>query len=178
MGDELMCKLQAPPDLTVLENEIVRIYHGSDSIISQPEIRIGKFTKDFYWGFYCTLMQAQAEKWAMRNRKSKIVNIYTLTNTKGLRCKQFMSMNEEWLEFIVNCRNGGSHDYEIVEGPMADDTIYNYINDYTDGIISREAFWELVKFKYPTHQISFHSARALHCLNFERSYELYDVKRI
>jgi len=172
-----MCTLQTIPDLNNIQEEAVTIYHGSESIVSQPEIRIGKFTKDFYWGFYCTVLQGQAEKWAMRNRRFKIVNIYTLTNTKGLRCKQFPYMNEEWLEFIVNCRNGGSHDYEIVEGPMADDTIYNYINDYIDEVISKEAFWELVKFKYPTHQISFHSARALNCLSFERSYELDAVKR-
>ncbi len=167
-----MGTLQSIPDLTKLQDDAVIIYHGSNAIVSQPEIRIGKFTKDFYWGFYCTLLQEQAEKWARRNRKCKIVNIYRLTNTKGLRCKQFADMNEEWLEFIVNCRSGGSHDYEIVEGPMADDTIYNYINDYIDGVISKDAFWELVKFKYPTHQLSFHSARALHCLTFDRSYEL------
>ena len=30
---------------------------------------------------------------------------------------------------------------------MADDTIYNYLQNYLDGKISRVAFWELVKFK-------------------------------
>ena len=28
---------------------------------------------------------------------------------------------------------------------MADDTIYNYVQNYMDGKISREAFWELGK---------------------------------
>lgn len=37
-------------------------------------------------------------------------------------------MTEEWLEFIVSCRNGESHQYDIVEGPMADGQIYNVIN--------------------------------------------------
>jgi len=167
--------LQVHLDLLSVENNSITIYHGSNSIVEEPEIRISKYTKDFYWGFYCTLIKEQAEKWAMRNRKDKVVNIYTLSNIKELRCKQFKEMDEEWLEFVVNCRTGGSHNYEIVEGPMADDTIYNYINDYIDGIISEAAFWELVKFKYPTHQISFHSARALQCLKFERSYEIYDI---
>lgn len=162
-------------DLENLGDESIYLYHGSNTIVSEPEIRIGKYTKDFYWGFYCTLIKKQAEKWAMRNRKSKVVNIYTLSNIKGLRYKQFKEMNDEWLDFIVKCRNGESHDYEIVEGPMADDTIYNYINDYIDGIITKSAFWELVKFKYPTHQISLHTARALSCLNFEGSYEVNDI---
>ena len=59
-------------------------------------------------------------------------------------------MTEEWLDFIISCRSGQAHQYDIVEGPMADDTIYNYLQNYLDGKISRSAFWELVKFKYPT----------------------------
>lgn len=55
---------------------------------------------------------------------------------------------------------------------MADDTIYNYVQDFIEGKITRSAFWELAKFKYPTHQISFHTARALECLSYERSYNL------
>lgn len=49
-------------------------------------------------------------------------------------------MTEEWLDFIIACRNGQSHSYDIVEGPMADDTIYNYLQNYLDGKISRVAF--------------------------------------
>ena len=75
-------------------------------------------------------------------------------------------MTEEWLDFIVQCRLGKSHDYDIVEGPMANDTIFNYLQNFVDGKISREAFWALAKFKHPTHQISFHTARALTTLSF------------
>lgn len=60
-----------------------------------------------------------------------------------------------------------------MEGPIADDTIFYYVQSYTDGEISRAAFWELVRFKHPTHQIIFHTARALAALTFERSYEVY-----
>jgi hypothetical protein len=44
---------------------------------------------------------------------------------------------------------------------MADDMIWNFVNDYLNGDISRMVFWEYAKFKYPTHQISFHSIQAL-----------------
>jgi len=44
---------------------------------------------------------------------------------------------------------------------MADDQIYNFISDYLDGSITREQFWVLAKFKYPTHQIAFCSEAAL-----------------
>lgn len=150
------------------------IYHVSNAIVIQPEIRKARFNKDFYWGFYCTILQKQAEKWADKNKENKIINIYKLSNLDGLRYKKFYAMDNEWLEFIVSCRNGISHDYEVVEGPMADDTIYNYVSDYIEGYISKAAFWELAKFRYPTHQISFHSARSLDRITFEGSYDLND----
>ena len=86
-------------------------------------------------------------------------------------------MTEEWLDFIVACRRGNPHAYDIVEGPMADDTIYNYIQNYMDGKISRAAFWELARFKYPTHQISFHSVQALDTLDFVGSEVVYGKQK-
>jgi hypothetical protein len=90
-----------------------------------------------------------------------------------LNIKKFEEMTEEWLDFIVACRIGQSHDYDIVEGPMADDTIFNYVQNYVDGKISREAFWSLAKFKHPTHQISFHTERALNTLIFLKGSEVH-----
>ncbi len=81
-------------------------------------------------------------------------------------------MTEEWLDFIVDCRRGIRHDYDIVEGPMADDTIWNFIEDFVKGEISRAAFWELVKFKRPTHQIVFCSQKALDCIKYLSNYSL------
>ena len=78
-------------------------------------------------------------------------------------------MSDEWLDFIAECRAGIVHGYDIVEGPMADDTIWNFVNDFINGDISREVFWEYAKFKHPTHQISFHSIRAINCLQYVRS---------
>ena len=78
----------------------------------------------------------------------------------------------KWLDFIAICRSGKHHDYDIVEGPMADDTIWNYVNDFLSGDISREAFWALAKFKHPTHQISFHTEVALKCLSFKEAIEV------
>ena len=52
--------------------------------------------------------------------------------------------------------------------------IIKILQNYVDGKISRVAFWELAKFKKPTHQISFHTAKALTTLQFIKSYEVYD----
>ena len=38
--------------------------------------------------------------------------------------------------------------------------------------VNKQKFFELMKFKYPTHQISFHTIKALDCINFVESYEV------
>lgn len=50
---------------------------------------------------------------------------------------------------------------------MADDQIWDYVEDFMAGAITRDAFWELVKFKYPTHQIVFCTGEALKTLKFK-----------
>ena len=152
------------------------LYHGSREVVKTPEIRILRYSKDFYFGFYCTLMREQAKRWAVRFSGKGIVNEYEYVQGISLKMLNFPEMTEEWLDFIIDCRRGKSHDYDIVEGPMANDTIFNYIQDFIDGKISRSAFWELAKFKKPTHQISFHTARALETLTFKAAYEVYDEK--
>ncbi|MBO7533291.1 MAG: DUF3990 domain-containing protein [Victivallales bacterium] len=148
------------------------LFHGSLQIVRKPEIRIGKYAKDFSIGFYCTYFKEQAVRWATRFPAPGYVNIFSCKRTGNLLIKRFDTMTEEWLDFIVACRHGDSHDFDIVEGPMANDTIFNYIQDFMDGNISREAFWALAKFKRPTHQICFHTQKALDTLTFE-GYEIY-----
>lgn len=153
------------------------LYHGSKEIVELPEIRIQRYHKDFYFGFYCTLFFEQARRWATRFQGVGYVSEYRYTVNRDLHIKSFSGMCEEWLDFIVACRIGEPHGYDIVEGPMADDTIFNYVQNFVDGKISRAAFWELAKFKRPTHQISFHTARALETLLFLKGSEVRDEER-
>ncbi|MEG0352455.1 MAG: DUF3990 domain-containing protein [Cellulosilyticaceae bacterium] len=53
------------------------IYHGSYMEIEFPEICKHRFTKDFSWGFYCTEIQEQAERWADKFNTS-IVSVFKL----------------------------------------------------------------------------------------------------
>lgn len=153
------------------------IYHGSKAVVESPEIRIQKYNKDFYFGFYCSLFQEQAIRWAVRIDGRGYLNEYLYTPDDRLNIKRFPEMSEEWLNFIVSCRLGVPHDFDIVEGPMANDTIFNYVQNFADGKISREAFWALAKFSRPTHQISFHTARALTALSFLKGSEVWDEKQ-
>lgn len=152
-----------------MTDKTVELYHGSGEKVEFPEIRKEKYAKDFAWGFYCAKSYEQAYRWAKRKHDNGVVNVYSYHENADLKIKKFDEMTDEWLDFIAECRMGKIHDYDIVEGPMADDTIWNFVNDFLNGNISRAVFWEYAKFKYPTHQISFHTIRALACLVYERS---------
>lgn len=154
-----------------MENNI-KLFHGSGIIVENPQVLISGFYKDFGYGFYCTNIEKQAKRWALTKKPNHIVNIYSYIHNSELKIFNFEEMTDEWLDFVVSCRRGISHGYDIVEGPMADDTIWDYIESYIDGEISKEAFWVLVKFKYPTHQIVFCNDKALESLKYEGSYSL------
>ncbi len=145
------------------------LYHGSSVEVREPEIYTNGHFKDFGYGFYLTNLEKQARRWAITRRPGGgVVNVYEFEQRKGLGVLKFDEMTESWLDFVVACRRGIEHGYDIVEGPMADDTIWNYVDDLERGEISRAAFWELVKFRYPTHQLVCCTERALGCLTFIR----------
>lgn len=149
------------------------VYHGSYAPILEPKIIIGRNTKDFGQGFYCTLIKEQAKRWAKRY-DTPTLNIYDIRMDSSLSILEFKEMTEEWLDFIINCRHGKKHDYDIVIGAMANDQIYNFIVDYIDGIITRDQFWTMARFKYPTHQINFCTDSALKCLEFRKAQEVLE----
>ncbi|MCD8152190.1 MAG: DUF3990 domain-containing protein [Clostridiales bacterium] len=147
------------------------IYHGSYMAVEHPRIIKRRNTKDFGMGFYCTIIREQAERWA-RKYDTPVLSTYTVRMSDELNILEFKDMSEEWLDFIIACRRGEPHNYDIVIGAMANDQIYNYISDYIDGILTRNQFWTLARFKYPTHQICFCTQPALLCLEFVGSEEV------
>ncbi|KAA6322698.1 hypothetical protein EZS27_027786, partial [termite gut metagenome] len=101
-----------------------------------------------------------------------VINSYDFVINHDLKVLHFEDMTEEWLDFIVNSRSGMQHAYDIVIGAMANDQVYNYISDYINGVLTREQFWVLAKYKHPTHQINFCTEQALKCLAFVKSEEV------
>jgi hypothetical protein len=147
----------------------MEIYHGGFCVIEKPKILQSHNNKDFGQGFYCTQMQAQAERWA-RRFDTPFVSVFAYTQKPGLKELHFDEMTDKWLDFIADCRNGKTHDYDIVAGAMANDQVWNYVADFIAGILTREQFWALARFKHPTHQIAFCNARALDALHFSKAY--------
>lgn len=149
--------------------EKIIVYHGSNVEVPVPRILQNGFYKDFGYGFYCTSYEKQAKRWAMTRKGESILNRYEYRLHPDLKVLSFVEMTDEWLDFVVDCRRGIEHAYDIVEGPMADDQIWNFVEGFVAGRIPREAFWGLVKFNYPTHQIVFCTEAALSTLTFEGS---------
>jgi len=121
----------------------MQIFHGSQQIVDYPEIWVLRSHKDFYYGVYCTKLFNQAKRRAIRHSGHGYVSVYHYEPSSELRTLVFESMTDDWLDLIAACRSGQAHDYDIIEGPMADDTIFNYVQSFMNGQISRNAFWEL-----------------------------------
>ena len=155
----------------------MELYHANKEIVQYPEVRKARYTKDFSWGFYCTNNFKQAVRWANRGIGDPIINYYEYKPNEKLNILRFPEISDAWLDFIAECRSGKTHSYDIVEGPMVEDTIFNYVQAFVDGKITRAAFWELAKFNHPTHQISCHTISALDTLTFMGSEEVYGNKK-
>ena len=139
------------------------VYHGGYMAVEHPEIRKGRNTKDFGTGFYCTIIKEQAQRWAKRY-DTKIVSIYDVRLDSSLKIKDFREMTDEWLDFIINCRAGKTHDYDIVIGPIANDRVGIQIRRYMEREIDLPTFIERLKYmKGMTIQYYFGTERAI-CL--------------
>ena len=141
-------------------------------VVEHPRVLTNGHYKDFGYGFYCTALELQARRWALGRPKSHIINCYEYERATDLKYMSFDQMTDEWLDFIAECRRGVEHTYDIVEGPMANDTIWDYVEDFARGMISRAAFWELARFRYPTHQIAFCTDAAIDTLKYTGSRQL------
>ena len=61
----------------------------------------------------------------------------------------------EWLDFILECRSGGSiyNSYDMIIGGIADDRVYNTMELYEDNLISKEEALKRLKYYKPNNQI-------------------------
>ena len=100
------------------------LYHGSYCIVEEPNISYSRDSLDFGKGFYLTDIKSQALNWIdrfIRRGKNGCLNVYNidLDNMKMIyKVKEFDSYNMEWLDFILQCRNGSDVylNYDIIIG--------------------------------------------------------------
>jgi hypothetical protein len=154
----------------------MKVYHGSYMEIVEIDLSQCRKNKDFGQGFYVTKYEKHAEEWAERiGSKQGTAGFVTefefggyFYNERDFKVLCFNDYTEDWLDFVVLNRNNRSehqvHDYDIVEGPIANDRVARRIYDYLDGIVSKENFLDELKYHESTHQICFCTVKSLQLL--------------
>ena len=162
------------------------IYHGSNEVVRQPEIRQGDRMLDFGVGFYTTSKKKQAIEWAAqvagrREIKDQILSVYEFdveAAERDLSIIRFDEPDGEWLDFV--CANRCGHDipepYDLVFGPVADDKVYTVVQFYENGVYDKDYAIARLKVDELFDQILFHTERALRYLHFVERKNLGDVK--
>jgi len=152
----------------------MKLYHGSYTEINVIDLKKSKPYKDFGRAFYLTKYYEQAEIWANRLsgefKKEGVVTEFEFDEyayeDESLKVLKFDEYSEQWLDFIVYNRSkqNRTHEYDIVEGPVADDAVTQQIDTYLAGKITKEEFLDELMYHKPTHQIAFCTLESLQML--------------
>lgn len=161
----------------------MELYHGSTQRVEHPVILEQQRLLDFGKGFYVTTSKEQAGRWASIKRKREneksnaFVNVYiaddNMIHDVHLKIKVFNEASEEWLDFILFNRNNDiRHSYDIVFGPVANDTLYQTLSLFESGILTKAETIARLKVHRLFDQVSFHTPEALARLKFVETYQI------
>jgi len=161
----------------------MKLFHGSTVVVKKPILIENQRLLDFGRGFYTTTNQNQAEQWAkikkgrLNDNSIAIVSIYqipdNLFSNPNYRKKEFEKADEEWLDFVFANRKGKAiHPFDIVIGPVANDTLYATLSLYETGILTKTETINRLKVHKLFDQISFHNLLILKELVYFDSYEI------
>ena len=168
----------------------MKVYHGSDVRIEKVDLSKGKDFRDFGKGFYVTTIREHAHKWAIRiaegNDTEPVVTEFEYHEKKieriGLKIKQFPTVSEEWVRFIIMNREEDTelkkHDYDIVEGPIANDWVTSQILNYLNGKITLEKLLKNLHYREQKHQICFCTSNSLFLLEQIGYDDIYNTEEI
>lgn len=153
----------------------MKLYHGSNMVIEQIDLSKCKPYKDFGQGFYLTEIKEQAEQMARRTSAiyggEPVVTEFEFDETalNTLSVKIYQEPCEEWALFVMANRSRNNaqptHRFDIVIGPVADDTIATLFRNFDDGIIDLQMLVNGLKYKKVLSQYLFHSAEAIKYLH-------------
>lgn len=137
----------------------MRLYHASTCIIEKPDVSHSRDKLDFGRGFYLTSIYQQALKYAERFTRRGLeayINEYSLDNDiKPFEIKSFPHYDSEWLDYVTVCRKGLQNNvkYDAVAGGIANDKVFNTIDLYFSGMISKEEALGRLMYEKPNHQL-------------------------
>jgi hypothetical protein len=164
----------------------MKLYHGSNQIIRQPDLSKGRRFLDFGNGFYLSDEKHQVEnraKSAVKFLKDGLptINVYEFDNRKtdNLSILSFSTANIEWLDFVMKNRKGEKINavYDIVIGPTADDNTILVIDQYMAGLFNhlprpKMMVLELLQPEKLATQYMFATSKSLEYLHYHEHYLL------
>ena len=138
------------------------LYHGTTVYIDRIDLMRSKPNKDFGRAFYLSEDYSQALE--MAQFKAEFAELPPVVNVYSFDEK--LLYTEEWAHFVYNHRTEPQgrtlHDFDIVYGPIANDTIGAQITRYKQNYITFEEF--LQRIQYPkgiTFQYAFCTQKAI-----------------
>ena len=146
----------------------MRLYHTGFLTITKPDVHYGRKNADFGQGFYLSDDEEFSKRWAKRRKGSDtILNTYEL-DTDGLRVKRFVR-DAEWFDYLYHNRAGYADslsEYDVIIGPIANDTIFDTWGVITSGLLPQELALELLQLGGEYHQIVLKTEKAVSQLWF------------
>lgn len=158
----------------------MKLYHGSNLEIKNPQILESDRKLDFGTGFYLTSSYEQAEKWAILTAKRRgegrpIISVFEYEDNKSseLNILKFENADIEWLRFVSGNRNNQStkNDYDIIIGPVANDKTMPVITLYFTGVYSEEDTIKRLLPQKLQDQFVFKTEKSLKQLNYVETIE-------
>jgi hypothetical protein len=156
------------------------VYHGSYTEIKKIDLSKATASNDFGKGFYVTNIYEHAKIMAERQGESHncagavsafefdYYEAFSDEHDNRYKTKKFDEYTREWLDFIVENRENKTgkqiHEYDIVEGPVADDRVRKTVPKYAQKLISADDFLKILKHHEPTHQICFCTGKSLNTI--------------
>lgn len=142
------------------------VYHSSDKCFSNPDVVHSREALDFGKGFYVTRLMEQAVKYAkrfLRAGEDAYMHIFEYTVDSELKIKLFESYDEEWLDFVCSCRKGNElyKQYDIIEGGVANDKVFQTVDLYMAGIYNKEQALQNLVYEMPNNQLCFITQKAI-----------------
>lgn len=158
----------------------MKLYHGSNMAVYEPQILVSDRKLDFGSGFYLTSSLEQAERWAELTTERRGIGVPTITvyefdetRQTGLKILKFEKANKKWLDFVVANRDNTVDDlkWDMVSGPVANDRTMPVIRLFIAKVYTAaEALRRLLPQKLHD-QYTFKTKAALQLLTFREVIE-------
>ncbi|MDR3110050.1 MAG: DUF3990 domain-containing protein [Planctomycetaceae bacterium] len=147
----------------------MKLYHGTNAEFGAIDLNKCPRNRDFGRGFYLTKNFKHAQERAIdkvNKEGGKVVVLEydfdldrVVTVKPTLKVKRFVEVCEEWALFVMTNRlseeNDPQHDYDIVEGPVADDRMFKQFSRFLSKEFGADELVKRLQYHKATHQVAF-----------------------